>query len=355
MKIGVLSLNFTYHGEASAAIRWSRALNLIGHDAELFTFSKSGKKLKAMREDYPFTCIKSVDEDSAKRFLDSKDIIISYGTGKLGEDEGFPPPYYDCLESMDTPLVTYFPLGLPLTKSYKNTDMFLQLPTFVGCLFLRDTIRKFYYEDYEYKSLVAGKPYRVLNHPFEAISTLPVTREGNVFLSTTRISPAKRINKLLKAVLHSDLMSHPSFELKVYGDTGASRYGYLLEQEFGKDFEKVYYGPYTHNQLESVYQDGRYAIDLTSFTNDGGVQHLFMESIDNGALPIVVKGWNVRGIAMEAESSDPEDVYSAIVKAISYPEELRVSRVMEGKEYLREEHNPLVQAGKLAAYLETLV
>lgn len=353
MKIGILSLSYGWHGEATAAATWTKYLRKFGHRAKLFTMSRSGRRLKRMRTDYPVTILKMKPTEETMSFLNSLDIVISFGTGTSDEEEGDLPPYFDSLSKMDPPLIIYMPNAGQVRNGYKNSTDFLQLPTFSASLFLRDSIKDFCYNDLsEYFN---GKPHCVIKHPVELPSADPIPKDQGIIVSTSRIAPSKNIHKILRAYRDFDLEEVLTTRFDIWGDKGESRFGYLLEKEFGDFFLSKYKGPYSHNELDIIYDNARFCFDLTNFLNDGGVQNVYLESVKRSTVPIVMPGWNINESCLVSKSADPDDIADVVAEACTMSEQYRLQLLAYGLSYIKRVHDPEEQTTRLVDYCRSLV
>ncbi len=358
MNIGILSLNFGYHGEATAAATWANHISKYGHKSEVITFSKSGKKLKRMRKDYEFTCLSSKDVDNTLRYLDKFDVLISFGMGDIGEDELELPHYFEILESMAIPLVIYCPIAKHCSRTYKHAHDFFQLPTVVGTMFLRESIRKYFYTDPEWQGLTSILPFHVVKHPVDMTGVEIKKKTYQKFVSTSRIASSKKIDKLLASYQNYSVFWGIG-SLEIWGGKDASRYGWILEEKFGDLFEKLWKGPYDHSMLDDIYLSQRFCIDLTFFADDGGIQNTFLEAAKRSTLPIVPEGWNIHGDGPAAfeiiDPRKPEHIASAVYDAVRMPEKERQERLHVIHNYMKKEHDPEKQVEGVAEYLEGMI
>lgn len=355
MRIGILSLNFSWHGEATAAATWTENLKACGYDAELFTFSKSGKLLNRFRTDYPVTVLKSKDAEQCAIFFDSKDIIVSFGTGVPGEDEFETPAYLAPLTFMNTPLVVYLPIQADLLfNAYKHSDSFMSLPTIVGLMLPRPSLVKRCYTEGPFVGYFRGLPYQVIEHPFDMTGVVPKRCEGKKFVCTTRIAPSKKIKQLLAAVKAFDLTK--SVDIEIWGNKGESRYGHFLEAEFGDLFLSLYKGSYTHKEINSVYAGSRFCFDLTDFAHDGGTgQNTYRESMRLSVVPIVLSQWNVADSCFPTPDLSPAWLSDTIIRASLMDEDGRLKLIERGHKFLRKTHDPRTQTTKLISWLTQLI
>lgn len=348
VKIGMLSLNFSWHGEATSAASWTTHLKNNGYDVELFSFSRSGKKIKRMRTDYEFTCLKSKDEAACLEFLDSKDVIVSFGTGLPGEDPDRYPDYVNLLASMRTPLIIYIPTHPELLlKTYRHSEQLLYIAQ--GFLFLRDSIRKHCYESYS--NIFQGRPYHIAKCPVSMQGVKPTRKETNRLVCATRITPVKRLKQILQAVRDHNLTT----PFDIWGDTGDSRYGYLLSKEFGDLFLDRYRGPYTHEMLDRIYAPARFCFDMTNVYSDGGVQHSYLEAMKRSVVPIVPAHWNVVSSCVTASNTNASDIAAAVEFAVSMSEDDRLSLIERGHTYIRENHDPFTVTKGFTEYAAAVV
>lgn len=353
MRVGILSLNFSWHGEATAAATWVKHLKKQGYDATLFTMSKSGKQLKKMRTDYEYDVLKMKPVEETMDYLNRFDIIVSFGTGTVGEQPGELPPYFDSLGSMKTPLVVYMPSAGQVKNGYKNSLEFLSLPTIRGSLFLRESVKNFCY-DGELRPYFKPLPFCIVKHPTE-LPDIVEDKPLRKFVSTSRMVPCKNIHKILRALRQFCLEDTFGVEFEFWGDKGASRFGWMLENEFGDFFLNKYRGSYTHDDLDKIYKDATFCFDLTNLANDGGVQNIYLEAIRHSTIPIVMPGWNVNESCVELKSDKLEDIAEGISDAALLGPSDRKVLLHRGREYIKEVHDPSLQTGKFMDYCRSLL
>jgi len=358
MRIGILSLNYSWQGEATAAATWTQELVKCGHDAELFTFSKSGVRLKRFRTDYPVTILKS-KSDEAVKFIDSKDYIISFGTGTPGDDDIFEDPHFFIpLRKSCTPLIVYLPIHADLLFStYGSSEEFLRLPTIVGIMLPRVSLVERYYNSGDKVRFFKDFPHEVIEHPFSLEGSSVECRDKNLFVSTTRIAPSKKTKQILAGIVYAKEhnLVDPSVTFELWGSTGESRYGFLVKREFEELFSSIYKGPYTHAMLDSVYGQARYSFDLTNFSHDGGTgQNTYRESVRRSTVPIVLPQWNVADSCLTTPSLSSEDIARTIAGAVELSEDKRVELLKRGREFIQATHDPKRQTDKLISWLRTL-
>jgi len=346
MKVGILDLNFGVHGEATAAILWRDGFRSLGHESDIITMSASGKVLAWMRKDCEFRCLPSKKVDYSVSEISKYDILVSFGTGTLGETEGVKPHYTYVLEKLDVPMYSYCPdIAHALFRNFKNTDMFLGLPIVQGLMFSRDPTRKSLVEGYP--ELVEGKKILQTPHPFAFDREIVSKPEGSI-ISATALRSRKNVDKLLKAIEQFNLLER--IPILIWGSKDRSMYSWRLEENYGETLDKIYLGPYDRFALDDVYEDARFSVDFSATKGDGGIQVSYLEAMSRSVVQIVSPGWNVAGTCIEVPSLKPPDIADAIIKAAGMSESDRLELVSAGFQFLKGNNAPEKVIGNFFGY-----
>lgn len=335
MNIGILAINFPFQGEASAAILWRDAFRAHGHQADIISMSASGNIIARMRDDCDIDCYSWKDPDETAKALSSRDFIIAYNPGLPNEKTLDKSPYMDVMERVTVPLYIFCTsIAHLMIRHYKHTHDFFHLPTVSGLLFARDSTRRSFEE--AMPDVMSSKPFLKTYHPF-TIPDAPVRKPDGGVVAATALRPVKKTAKFLEAIREFDLLS--SVDIELWGSGDRSRYAYLLEQEYGELFRAIYMGPYDRYDLDTVYENARYSVDLTTVKDDGGVQVCFLEAISRSVVPIVSPGWSVEGTCIELPSIESSDVAFGVQVASELDEDERQSYLFRGFEYMKEHHD----------------
>jgi len=143
--------------------------------------------------------------------------------------------------------------------------------------------------------------------------------------------------------------------LDIWGDSGGSRYPYLLSEDFPEFWKSHYMGRYDHKSvyplrsgfyneaetsLETIYGPNRFAIDLTNFAGDGGIQKCYGEALLHGCTPIVPEKWDCGDSSVKLSGTSPEEIAEGIAMASQLSENERKEYWFRGIQYLVSNHDP---------------
>jgi hypothetical protein len=361
MKIGVLSINWAAGGEATSAAIWSLTL-----DAPLYTWSASGKQLAWHRDDYPFQVLGTSPRllrDSISKLLEY-DLLLVFSIGVYGEEKGHPGRYFDLLKESEVPFIAYLGNNF-LLQTFKNGDQLISLPNCCGYMFVRPDVKRYFLETHP--DIFSKKPCLAIPYPLDISKAEFVPREQNRFVSATRVQPAKRTKELVTAFSTYKLEEACGIRLDIWGDGGGSRYPFLIKEAFPDFWAAHYMGWYDHKAvhpvgdwslpigntaLETIYGQARYAVDLTNFAGDGGIQKCYGEAIIHGVTPIVPDKWDCGGSAITIPDTSPESIVQGVSHAASLSEAERKDYWLRGMEYLATKHDPESQEHLLRGFLD---
>lgn len=340
MKIGMWGTNVDINGESTALFNWYRYLKDSGIDVTLFTTTKSGRRIQLIQTAHPFEVVKDLNAvDYVKQF----DLIVFYGTGSSVESLGVVPIYLDAVMKAGVPYV----MSVASLPSLINTPWnHSRLHYARGVYFLRETIRDFTNLRYPF---IVDKPQLIVKHPVDVPDDVALNN-GTKILYTSRASYVKHLTSLLEA---EDVQRQ--WPLEIWSSLN-NRYGAGIVSEYGDRVLKRTKGGYTHEELDKVYENGMWTIDLTYVKNEpqGGIQNVAIESLLHGVPVMTSQGWSPWTNKLEFDVKNKSSIQDAVNVALSSSDEIRDRVLQSGLTYLRQNHG-LDQVTKFKSWLESLV
>lgn len=364
MKIGILNTIPVVHGGSTLAFQWWQALSQAGYDVKLFAMSRSGKHLASWRTDFEFDVLATNKFEEARSYIRQFDVVIPLSGFQpdLNEFELKPTGFADILSEARATILYRGQSWGHYCRRYKDSvyedfDLVFEAhgDNLKGVAFCRDKIRESFFGDVEISQKLDRLPVHMMRHPAFLSFRDPSPSRGDGLLSVAKFTPSKHVKDLLKTIDQYGELFDEDFPVEIWGDASFSRDKYHLTQVYPELMERLYKGPYDRHTLPTVLGRGAFSIDLTDFPGDGGAQCCYLESLNWGVVPIVLKSWVLGESGIACESRKPDDIAEAILRAKFMTDQDRIRMLDNGWNYMREYHDPIKGAHDLVKFIKEVI